>query len=50
MNGGRYFELDISFKCNNCGEVGHKQSECLNPSIPQPCHLCASTNHEAGNL
>lgn len=43
----RYFEgPDISFKCNLCGQVGHRQQECANDPVPQPCHLCAGTNHE----
>lgn len=45
----RYFERDISCKCMNCGEVGHRSQECTNPSIPTPCHLCAGSDHEPGN-
>jgi hypothetical protein len=43
----RYFENDISCKCHLCGQVGHKQADCLNDPIPNPCHLCAGTDHEA---
>ena len=44
----RYFDKDISFKCNNCQEVGHRSAECPNPGLRQPCHLCASLEHDAG--
>lgn len=46
--GSRYFANDLSFKCQACGEVGHKQFECTNDPIPTPCHLCAGRDHEAG--
>ena len=45
----RYFVNDITVKCQNCGEVGHKQFECNNEAIPTPCHLCAGKDHEAGS-
>lgn len=45
----RYFVNDITVKCQNCGEVGHKQFECTNEAIPTPCHLCAGKDHEAGS-
>eukprot|EP01038_Epipyxis_sp_PR26KG_P005193 gene5193-7227_t len=48
-NNNRYYDLNIAFKCNNCGEVGHKQADCPQAPIPQPCHLCAGKDHEAGN-
>lgn len=44
--GGRYFGGDISVKCNNCGQVGHRQSECPQEPVPPPCHFCAGTDHE----
>lgn len=50
-NSSRYFGLlnDISLKCLNCGEVGHRQTECKNTDIMQPCHLCAGRDHDPGN-
>jgi hypothetical protein len=46
-NTSRYFEEpDITCKCISCGEIGHRHFECINDPLPQPCHLCASTNHE----
>jgi hypothetical protein len=44
----RYFSEDISCKCNNCGQVGHKQADCTNETETNPCHLCAGKDHEAG--
>ena len=44
----RYFNDDISCKCHNCGQVGHRQQECTNESMPIPCHLCAGLDHDAG--
>lgn len=44
----RYFSEDISCKCHNCGQVGHRQQECTNDALPTPCHLCAGQDHEAG--
>jgi hypothetical protein len=46
----RYFGGDISSKCNLCGEVGHKQFECMNEPLAMPCHLCAGQDHDAGRL
>lgn len=46
---GRYFVADdISFKCNSCGQVGHKVADCTNDPLPVPCHLCAGPDHEPG--
>lgn len=45
---GRYFERDISTKCHNCGQVGHRMQECTNSTVNQPCHLCAGTDHDPG--
>lgn len=42
----RYFGGDISIKCNNCGQVGHRQSECPQEPILPPCHFCAGTDHD----
>lgn len=44
----RYFADDISCKCHNCGEVGHRQQDCTNDTMPVPCHLCAGLDHDAG--
>ena len=44
----RYFDAAMSFKCNNCGQVGHKQNDCQNPPLPVPCHLCGRPDHDAG--
>jgi hypothetical protein len=44
----RYFsDGDISTKCFNCGQVGHKQTDCANPAAMAPCHLCAGNDHDA---
>ena len=48
FSSNRYFDKDISFKCNNCQEVGHRYAECPHPGLRQPCHLCASLEHDAG--
>lgn len=45
---GRYFADEISCKCNLCGQVGHRQADCVNDPIPTPCHLCAGQDHDAG--
>ena len=47
QDASRYFDLDISVKCQLCGLVGHKQNDCTNDPIPNPCHLCAGRDHEA---
>lgn len=45
----RYFDRDISVKCNNCNEVGHRQFECPNPLLETfCCHLCGG-NHDPGD-
>ena len=37
-------------KCYACGEVGHKMQDCLEEeNIMNPCHLCASTQHDASS-
>lgn len=45
----RYFG-DITCKCPLCGEVGHRQNDCMNDPIPTPCHLCAGGDHDSGWL
>ncbi len=45
----RYFVTDISCKCNSCGQVGHRQQECINDPLPIPCHFCAGCDHDAGD-
>ncbi len=41
----RYFGGDISIKCSNCNQVGHRQNECpQEPALP-PCYFCAGTDH-----
>lgn len=47
---GRYFFEDISCKCHNCGQVGHRQVDCTNETAPMPCHLCAGLDHDAGEI
>jgi len=42
----RYWEQDISTKCNRCGEVGHNERNCTNEEKPRPCALCAEVGHE----
>jgi hypothetical protein len=46
----RYYRgiTNMHIKCNNCGEVGHREKDCNNPTVPPPCHLCAGRDHEAG--
>jgi len=44
----RYFSGDISCKCHSCGQVGHRQQECTNDAVANPCHLCAGQDHDAG--
>ena len=44
----RYFlEDELSIKCNNCGQTGHRVKDCLQ-SAALTCHLCAGRDHEAG--
>ena len=42
----RYWDRDISNKCNNCGEVGHVSRNCPNAEKLKPCALCAEVGHE----
>lgn len=42
----RYWDRDISTKCNSCGEVGHIARECPNEEKLRPCSLCAGLGHE----
>lgn len=42
----RYWEKDISIKCNNCGQVGHMAKDCPNDGQLKPCGLCAGLGHE----
>ena len=42
----RYWEKDISIKCNNCGQVGHMSRNCPNDGQLKPCGLCAGQGHE----
>ena len=45
----RYFDRDISVKCNNCFEVGHRQYECPHPLLESfCCHLCGGS-HDPGD-
>jgi cellular nucleic acid-binding protein len=43
----RYWEKDISKKCNNCGMVGHLMNSCPNGDDDfRPCQLCAEVGHQ----
>ncbi|KAL9180099.1 hypothetical protein ACHAXT_008069 [Thalassiosira profunda] len=42
----RYWERDISTKCNNCGEIGHIAKKCPNAERLKRCGLCAMPGHE----
>lgn len=41
----RYWERDISTKCNSCGGVGHIARNCTNEPIIR-CGLCAEEGHD----
>ncbi|KAL3776966.1 hypothetical protein ACHAW5_001498 [Stephanodiscus triporus] len=41
----RYWERDISTKCNSCGEVGHIARSCPNELLIK-CGLCAAVGHD----
>lgn len=45
----RYFLNNLSFKCNVCGEVGHRGGSC-EAEAEIPCHLCARCDHDPGML
>jgi hypothetical protein len=47
LDSTRYFEDNISSKCNACGQTGHVAADCINAALPIPCHLCAGCDHEA---
>ena len=38
---GRYWDVDISTRCYNCGEVGHISKDCQNELKDVPCPFCA---------
>ena len=42
----RYWEHDISIKCNRCGGIGHIEAKCPNEAKPRPCAICAGIDHE----
>ena len=43
----RYWERDISKKCNHCGVVGHLMSNCPSGDDDfKPCQLCAVVGHQ----
>jgi cellular nucleic acid-binding protein len=43
----RYWEKDISKKCNHCGIVGHTMNNCPNGDDQfKPCPLCAEVGHQ----
>jgi cellular nucleic acid-binding protein len=43
----RYWEKDISKKCNHCGMVGHLMANCPNGDDDfKPCQLCAEVGHQ----
>ena len=41
----RYWERDISTKCNSCGVVGHIARNCPNEQVIK-CGLCATVGHD----
>lgn len=49
LESGRYFDENMSCKCNNCGQVGHLAADCRNAALPTPCHLCAGSDHDPGD-
>lgn len=43
----RYWERDISRKCNHCGIVGHLMTNCPNGDDQfKPCPMCAAIGHD----
>lgn len=43
----RYWERDISKKCNHCGQVGHIMTNCPNGNDDyKPCQYCAGFGHQ----
>jgi len=43
----RYWERDISKKCNHCGMIGHIMANCPNSDDDfKPCQLCAEVGHQ----
>mmetsp|Transcript_59805 Transcript_59805/g.69892 ORF Transcript_59805/g.69892 Transcript_59805/m.69892 type:complete len:227 (+) Transcript_59805:529-1209(+) len=42
----RYWDRDISTKCNSCGEVGHIARNFLNKEKMKPCGLCAELGYD----
>eukprot|EP00804_Cyclotella_cryptica_P009505 CCRYP_006215-RA/>CCRYP_006215-RA protein AED:0.03 eAED:0.03 QI:3561/1/1/1/0.75/0.8/5/123/541 len=43
----RYWERDISKKCNHCGIVGHLMTNCPNGDDQfKPCPMCAEVGHD----
>jgi len=42
----RYYIQDISTKCFRCGEIGHIEASCPNPTKLKPCAFCGKTDHD----